>query len=56
MKKTSAWKREEFIKEIAIVGGFISVIVGLWLINPALALVIGGALLIWFGLPGKVVR
>jgi len=44
---------ESTIKEIAIVAGFISLTHGLWLIQPAVAWVIGGITLLWFGFPGK---
>lgn len=43
----------ENVKETCLLVGFFMVLRGLWLIYPPAMWILGGAGLIWFGLPGK---
>lgn len=45
--------KEENIKEALLLGGFVSLEIGVWLIYPPAAFIIGGAILLWLGLPSK---
>lgn len=44
-------KKEEVVREAFLVGGFFAVAAGLWMIYPPVALIVGGAMLLWTGLP-----
>jgi hypothetical protein len=43
----------ENVKETCLLVGFFMLLRGLWLIWPPIMWIIGGILLMWFGLPGK---
>ncbi|WP_169744518.1 hypothetical protein [Paenibacillus stellifer] len=46
-------KAEETLRELLLVAGFGALVTGLWMIHPPAALIIGGGLLIWVGLPKR---
>jgi hypothetical protein len=48
-------KYEDLIREVLLILGFIMVCYGLWSIYPPAMFVIGGAALVWVGLPPRPV-
>lgn len=46
-------KAEETFREVLLISGFASLVIGLWLIYPPAALIVGGCLLMWVGIPKR---
>ncbi|MFD2334716.1 hypothetical protein ACFSR7_36195 [Cohnella sp. GCM10020058] len=46
-------QKDEAVRESFLVAGFSAFVAGVWWIYPPAALIIGGGLLMWLGLPRR---
>jgi len=46
-------KVDTIVREVCLLVGFAAVVGGLWMIYPPSALIVGGAALVWVGMPPR---